>query len=77
MGFLIAGLLITALGLLYAIKPGIGARMLYWWVLTGGNEPTKFMMIATRIAGVCIIFVGLFFMLLPLLIHLEEAGILG
>ena len=77
MGFLIAGLLITALGLLYVIKPRIGAQMLYRWVLRSGSEPTKFMMISARIAGFCITLVGLFFMLLPLLIHLDETVILG
>jgi len=76
MGFIV-GLLITALGLLYAIKPKIGSYMLWGRLMGKTEEPTKFMRIVVRFVGVCIILIGVGILAIGVLAHLEQMGIIG
>ena len=74
--FIVASL-ITALGLLYVIKPRIGAYMLWGRLMGKTEEPSKFMRIVARFVGVCITLIGLTILALAVHVRLEDMGIIG
>jgi len=77
MGFFLIGLLLFGCGFFCITKPKSGASVLYWRSLEKAEEPSKIMVVCVRIVGACLILVGILFLAMALLIHLEQAGMIG
>ena len=75
-GFILFAAFFLGLGILYTAKPEIGHRIMYggWHrIFSRRRRPaTTFQLVFVRIAGVCLMIVGLLLLMLPLLDFLEK-----
>jgi len=75
--FFLAAAFFLGLGILYIARPDIGSRILYgnllrWASRQRPRPATKFQLVCVRIAGVCLIILGLVLLALPLLDYLDK-----